>query len=56
MPSGVSGPFCGWGSKEQIGITVRRGNASPLPAYNLTSVIMALGGGDCLLVTAYPTK
>jgi len=44
------------GFKDPVGITVVRGNASPIPAYRILAVLQATGGGDCRLVTAYPTK
>ena len=44
------------GFKEPIGVTVQRGNASAVPAYNMVAILMAKGDGSCLLLTAYPTK
>lgn len=44
------------GFQEPIGVTVQRGNASPIPAYNMVAVLMANGDGSCVLLTAYPTK
>jgi hypothetical protein len=44
------------GFKEPIGVTVQRGNATAVPAYNMIAVLMANGDGSCVLLTAYPTK
>ena len=44
------------GFKEPIGVTVQRGNASAIPAYNMVAILMANGDGSCVLLTAYPTK
>lgn len=44
------------GFQEPVGITVQRGNASPIPAFNMVAVLQAQGDGSCLLITAYPTK
>lgn len=44
------------GFKEAVGVTVERGNASPVPAYNMIAILQAQGDGSCLLITAYPIK